>query len=323
MTMRQNAPKGFVDHMLSDFGGRRSGALLERLDKMAPWAALARPIEKLPEYTNRGAGRPTWCPVLMMKCLMLTKWFNLSDDGLEEALTDRISFRRFVGLSFSDVAPDATSFTRFRARLREAGLETKLFETVRDHLGEKGLLVREGTMVDATIIEAPRGESRPDGSSTRDPDASYTRKGNIPHHGYKAHIAVDLSGIITDFRVTTAKTHDSRMLEELVHNETKAVIADSAYSSARVRHALAKRGVTTAILYKRHAWQAKLSAWHEKFNRMVSAVRARVEHPTAILKQQMGLRRVRYRGLDRNRFDIAMALAACNLKKSLSLVKAG
>jgi IS5 family transposase len=323
MTMRQNAAKGFIDHVLSDCGGRRSSALLERLDKLAPWATLARPIERLPEYTNRGAGRPTWCPVVMMKCLMLAKWFNLSDDGLEEALTDRISFRKFVGLSFSDVAPDSTSFTRFRARLREAGLEAKLFETVREHLGRQGFLVREGTMVDATIIEAPRGESRPDGTSTRDTDAAYTRKANIPHHGYKAHIAVDLSGLVTDFRVTPANTHDSQMLDELVRKETKAVFADSAYASAEVRSSLWKRGVLPGILYRRYRNQAALPRWQQKLNRMISAVRARVEHPTAMLKQQMGFRRVRYRGIERNRFDIAMALIACNLKMSLSLVKAG
>ncbi len=317
MAIRKNDDPGFADLMLA--GGPRSAALLERLDAATPWRELAAPILALPEYNHAGAGRQPWDPVVMVKCLLLAKWFNLSDPGLEEALQDRISFRRFVGLSFTDSTPDETTFVRFRQRLRDARLHDHLFDTVVAHLDAQGLLLREGTMVDATIIEASRGRKRPDGTSTRDADASFTQKHGKHFHGYKAHVAVDQSKIVTDYRFSTAKEHDSRHIDDLTINETKAVIADSAYSDRRRRAELRQRGVIDAIIHKRVRGQAELTEWQQRWNELVSRVRAKVEHPLAMVKQQLGYRRVRYRGLIRNEFDCALTLAACNLKRSLHL----
>ena len=317
MAIRKNEAMGFVDVMLA--GGPRSTAMLKKLDAATPWEELAAPIYELPEYTNAGAGRPPWEPVVMLKCLMLAKWNNLSDPQLEEQLQDRISFRRFVGLSFADETPDETTFVRFRARLREAEIHEHVFDAVVKYLDSQGFLVREGTMVDATIIEQSTGRSRGDGTSTRDPEASFTKKHGVPHHGYKGHIACDLSGIVTDYRFTTAKEHDSRHIDDLTMHERTAVIADSAYSSAARRGELRRRGVIDGICYKRNRGQAALHDWQTRWNKEVSRLRARVEHPFAMLKQQLGYRRVRYRGRARNEFDFAMLLAACNLKRSLSL----
>jgi len=317
MAIRKNEAMGFADAVLA--GGPRSAALLERLDAATPWRELAAPIYALPEYTNPGPGRPSWDPALMLKCLMLAKWFKLSDPGLEEALKDRISFRRFVGLSFTDGTPDETSFVRFRTRLREARLHDHIFDAVVGHIASQGLLVREGTMVDATIVEASRGRTREDGTSTRDPDASFTSKHGKSYHGYKGHVAVDLSKIVTDYRFTTAKEHDSRHIDDLTVNERKAVIADSAYSDRQRREELRRRGVIDAICYKRVRGQAELYDWQERWNNLVAPLRARVEHPLGMLKQQLGFRRVRYRGRERNEFDFALTLTACNLKRSLSL----
>lgn len=317
MAIRKNEEMGFADAVLA--GGPRSAALLERLDAATPWRELAAPIYQLPEYTNPGPGRPAWDPAVMLRCLMLAKWFNLSDPGLEEALQDRISFRRFVGLSFTDGTPDETTFVRFRDRLREADLHDHVFDAVVKHIEAQGFLVREGTMVDATIIEQSRGRTREDGTNTRDPDASFTSKHGQSYHGYKGHIAADLSGVVTDYRFTTAKEHDSRHIDGLTVNEDKAVIADSAYSDRRRREGLRRRGVIDAICYKRNRGQAELYRWQEGWNAAVSRLRARVEHPLGMLKQQLGHRRVRYRGRERNEFDFALLLAACNLKRSLSL----
>lgn len=322
--VRSNEALGFVDAMMAELGGPRSAALLEKLDAATPWEQLAAPIRELPEYTNPGAGHPPWCPVLMLKCLMLAKWNNLSDPGLEEALQDRISFRKFTGLSFADKTPDETSFVRFRDRLREAQLHDAIFAATVEHIRSQGLLVREGTMVDATIIEAPRGRPRPrprnsDGTSTRDPDASFTKKHGVPHHGYKGHIAADVSGIVIDYRFGTAKEHDSNHIDDLTRHETTLVLADSAYSDQQRRAALRARGVIDGICYKRNRGQAKLYDWQERWNRLVARRRAKVEHPTAMMKQQLGYRRVRYRGRERNAFDFALILTACNLKRSLSL----
>ncbi len=320
MAMRKNAAMGFVDCMLD--GGPRSAAMLERLDAATPWDKLARPIAKLPEYNNKN-GRPPWSPVTMLKCLLLAKWYNLSDPQLEEQLLDRISFRKFVGLSFSDATPDETTFVRFRKRLREAGLCRTLFDAVNRHIDRQGLLVREGTMVDATIIEQSRGRRRDDGTHTRDEDASSTVKHGKSSFGYKAHIAVDVSGIVTDYRFTTAREHDSKRIDELVKRERTAVYADGAYTSEERRTKLRARGVIDGICYKRNRNQAELYDWQRRWNEIVSRVRARVEHPFAMLKHQLGLRRVRYRGLERNGFDICMALIACNLKRSVHLAGGG
>jgi IS5 family transposase len=319
MAVRKNESMGFVDAMMAELGGPRSGALLEKLDAATPWEKLAAPIRALAEYRNPGAGHPPWCPVLMLKCLMLAKWNNLSDPGLEEALKDRISFRKFVGLSFTDKTPDETTFVRFRDRLRAAQIHDTIFDAVVGHIKDQGLLVREGTMVDATIIEAPRGRPRPDGTTTRDQDASFTVKHGVPHHGYKGHLAADLSGIVTDYRFGTAKEHDSNHIDDLTMHEETLVLADSAYSDQRRRAELRARGVIDGICYKRNRGQKKLEAWQERWNHLVARDRARVEHPTAMLKQQLGYRRVRYRGLDRNAFDFALTMTACNIKRSLSL----
>lgn len=322
MAVRKNAAMGFVDAALDGLGGPRVSELLNTLDAATPWETLVGPIRALPEYTNPGAGHPPWCPALMLKCLMLQKWFNLSDPGLEDALKDRISFRTFVGLSFTDKTPDETTFVKFRARLREAGIHDRVFDAVVAHIESQGLLVKRGTMVDATIIEAPRGRPRrggPDGTNTRDTDASFTSKHGVPHHGYKGHIAADLSGIVTRYGFGTAKEHDSNRIDELIEHERTLVLADSAYSSATRRAELHARGVIDGIIYKRNRNQKKLYDWQEAWNAKVSKLRARVEHPIAMMKQQLGYRRVRYRGRERNEFDFALILTACNIKRSLSL----
>lgn len=316
MAIRKNESMGFVDAALDGLGSPRSAALLERLDAATPWENLAAPIRALPEYNNSGAGHPPWCPVLMLKCLMLARWNNLSDPGLEEALKDRISFRRFAGLSFTDKTPDETTFVKFRSRLREAGIHDAVFHGVVQHMESQGLLVKEGTMVDATIIEAPKGRRRPDGTNTRDPEASFTR-GN--RHGYKGHIAVDLSGIVTDYRFGTAKQHDGQRIDEMIAQERHLVVADSAYSSVRRRGELAARGVLDGICHQRMPYQKELTVQQRWWNWLVNRIRRKVEHPTAMMKQQLGYRRVRYRGRERNAFDFAITLAACNIKKSLSL----
>lgn len=317
MSIRKNQAMGFVDCVLA--GGPKSAALLEKLDNATPWKKLARPILHLPEYKTNNVGRPAWDPIVMLKCMMLQRWFNLSDPQLEEQLMDRISFRKFVGLSFDDATPDETTFVRFRNRLRDANIHEYVFNTVVKHLDSQGYLVREGTMVDATIIEQSTGRKNDKDENTRDTDASFTKKHGKTFHGYKAHIACDLSGIITDYRFTTAKKHDSTQIDDLILHERNAVFADSAYASKQRRKELCDRGVIDGIIYKRNRGQEILYDWQVDWNIVVSKVRAKVEHPFAMLKHQLKYRKVKYRGWQRNEFDVAFMLTACNLKKSLSL----
>lgn len=323
MAQRLNKAPGLIDGLTSDLGGPRTSQLLTRLEASVPWEKMAAPVLRLPEYRRRGAGRPAWPAITMLKCLLLAKWFNLSDPQLEECLQDRLSFRRFVGLSLTDTTPDETTFVVFRRRLREAKLHERLFEMIVAHLESQGLLIKEGTMVDATIIEQSRGRSRPDGTNTRDQEASYTRKHGRTHHGYKGHIAVDRSGLITDWRFSTAKAHDGEYLDAMTCGETEAVIADAMYDSRARRKALQERGVIDGIVYQRRRGQGELYDWQKRWNHIVARLRAKVEHPFAMLKQQLGYRRVRYRGEARNAFDFCLTITAANIKKSLSLTDGG
>ncbi len=170
---------------------------------------------------------------------MLQKWFNLSDPMLEEMLCDRISFRRFVGLKMEQDAPDETTFVQFRKRLNINGHIATLFDKTIAILKSRGVILEEGTCVDATIIEAPRGRTGKDGiSSTKDKAAGYTKKHGRIYHGYKGHIATDCNGMIKDYRFDTASTHDSRYIDELVEDEKDSVFADSAYSNRPTNYRL-------------------------------------------------------------------------------------
>lgn len=314
---RRNAEPSLVDGMTADLGGPRTAELLARLDTLVPWETLAKPVRAL--YKNKDSGAPAWSAVVMLKSIMLAKWYGLSDPQLEEHLKDRLSFRRFVGLSLTDKTPDETTFVVFRKRLREADLDRTLFEAAGQHLRKLGVLVKEGTLVDATIIEAPRGRTKDDKTSTRDTDASFTKKHGRTYHGYKGHIAADQSGIVTDYRFSTASHHDSRYFDELTRGEKAVVYGDSAYADETRRRILKSRGVIDAIVYRRVRGQKDLLGWQERWNKLVSKTRALVEHPFARMKQT-GYRRVRYRGLRRNELDFALNLIAHNCKRALSLM---
>lgn len=314
---RREVEPTLIDGLTADLGGPRTTALLDRLDRSIPWETLAQPVRRLYKNGAQG-GAPPWAAVTMLKCLLLAKWFGLSDPQLEEHLRDRLSFRRFARLPLHDKTPDETTFVVFRRRLRQAELDTTLFDLVARHIDAQGLLVKDGTLVDATILEQSRGKKREDGTSTRDQEASFTKKHGRAYHGYKGHIAADPSGIVTDYRFSTASHHDSRYFDELTEDEPRAAYGDSAYSSERRREGLRRRGVLDAICYQRNRGQKKLLDFQERWNTIVSKTRALVEHPFARLKA-MGHRRVRYRGLRRNEFDFGLMLIAHNCKRALFL----
>ncbi|MFN7021681.1 MAG: IS5 family transposase [Phycisphaerales bacterium] len=328
MAERTNADLGLVDAWTANLGGPRTAALLDRLDKAVAWDALVKPIATLPEYRgpargeHRKGGRPAWPALTMLKCVLLAKWFGLSDPQLEECLQDRLSFRRFVGLALADATPDETTFVRFRARLREANLDRVLFERTTAELDRRGLLVKDGSLIDATIIEQSRGRTRDDGTSTRDPEASFTAKHGRTYHGYKGSINADRSALVVDYRFSDAAPHDSNFIDELTRREKKMVVADSAYRSVEREAALDARGVTCAIAFKRRRGQKDLPPMLRRLNRLIARVRAIVEHPFAWMKN-MGYRRVRYRGRRRDEVDFVLNLIAYNWKRSLSLARTG
>jgi len=319
---RKSEQPTLLDGVAADLGGPRTRAFLDKCERLIPWDELARSVADVFARPARGGvargGRPHWPVKLYVKCLMLQKWFGLSDPQLEEQLRDRISFRRFVGLGLSEPTPDETSLVVFRRRLREAGHARTLFDAVNRHLEKLGVILHTGTLVDASIQEAPRGRTREDGTSTRDPEASFTRKNDRTYHGYKSHIATDRRGVVKDFCFTTAKVHDSRCLDQLIRTEKRLVVADSAYMDQQREERLRRRGVCFGVVKRRVRGQAELPRWQQLWNRAWSSLRAVVEHPFAWMRN-MGYRRVRYRGLARNALDFGLLAAAYNLKRSFSL----
>jgi len=246
------------------------------------------------------------------------KWFNLSDPMLEEMLLDRLSFRRFIGLRMEDNTPDETTFVVFRKRLRKHGHISTLFDKTIEILKQRGVVLEEGTCVDATIIETSRGRKRDDGSSTRDKTASYTKKNDRTYHGFKAHIATDTNGIIKDYCFDTAKVHDSQHIDDLVADEQHSVFADSAYMNSQRKKRLEDAGIFCGIIHRRVRGQKELTAEQKWHNRLVAGFRAVVEHPFAWMKNT-GFRRARYRGLQRNGIDFGLHAIAYNFKRSFSL----
>lgn len=318
---RVNAQPTFTDAAVVDLGGRRTAAFLSVCDELVDWKAMIGSIAHLfPEHAR--GGRPFWSASVLLRCVMLQKWFNLSDPQLEEQLRDRISFRRFVGLSFDDLTPDETTLVNFRKRLREGGCASTLFDAVVTRLRERGLVLKEGTIVDATIVDAPMGhkvrdEHGPD-RHTHDRCATYTKNHGTLRHGYKAHLATDTRGTITDYVYDTAAPHDSTHIDRLTANEKTAVYADSAYGSRARRERLAREGVLDRIVHKRVRGQAELTEQQKRHNTLCSKVRAFVEHPRAWMVK-MGYTTTRYRGLARNALDFALVAVAYNWKRSFSL----
>jgi IS5 family transposase len=314
---RQNKNPALIDGLTADLGGPKSAAFFQRCDELIPWEKLAAPLEAL--YANNPAGgRPHWPVVLMLKCVMLEKWFSLSDPQLEELLQDRLSFRRFVGLSLTDTTPDYSTLSVFRARLAEAGKVQELFDQTVAVLRQRGLVLKTGTLVDATLIDAPMGQARPDGTHTAPSGATYTKNHGTLRYGYKAHIATDRRGLITAYVYDTAKVHDSRHFDQLIEGETQRVWADSAYRDDQKEADLAARGIKALIVHKRVRGQKTLGPVQKAYNRACSRVRAIVEHPRAWMSK-MGYTTARYRNLTMNALDFGLMAIAYNWKRSFSL----
>lgn len=315
---RTNAQPTFTDALTAELGGPRARAFFAVCQREIPWRELAGSVADVFGEDNPQGGAPHWPVELMLKVLLMQKWFGLSDPMAEEMLQDRISFRRFVGLSFDDRTPDHSTISVFRKRLRERGHAATLFERALGVLRAKGLVMREGTLIDATIIEAPLGGKREDGSRTTDPGASKTFKHGRPYNGYRAHVATDKRGVITDYVYDTAREPEHTHFDRLAAGEQKAVYADSGCRSRARVEGLEGRGVFAGLCHRRVKGQRELTAEQRAHNRLVSGVRAVVEHPFAWIKRMTG-GRTRYRGLARNAFDFALAAVAYNFKRSFSL----
>jgi transposase, IS5 family len=299
----------------------RREEFLEEMDQVVPWSQLLKVIRK--HYPKAGNGRPPLGLEKMLRIYFLQQWFNLSDPAMEDALYDIESLRRFAGIELGqDEVPDETTILKFRHLLECHNLTKKLFAQVSAHLEEKKLLLRAGTIVDATIVSAPR--SKKNEKKEMDPEMSSTRKGTDWFFGMKLHVGTDRKGVAHTALVTTAKVHDSQHLEDLLHGQETVIYGDRAYISEELRQAYEADGVRWRIQLRARR-NAPLSERERRWNRSRSKVRARVEHIFQIIKQVWGHRKVRYRGLAKNEAHYFSLLALANLymvRKKLILKRA-
>lgn len=316
---RNNTGPTFTDLTVADLGGPRATAFFSRCLAEVPFDRLADSVADIFKDEDSAGGAPHWPVATMLKVVFLQKCFGLSDPTAEEMLKDRISFRRFVGLSFDDKTPDHSTISLFRKRLRDHGHGSTLFDKALEVLTAKGLVVNQGTLIDATIIEAPLGGKRADGSSSADPCASKTVKGGRSYHGYRVHVATDRRGIITDYVYDTASVSEHEHFDHLAADEKKAVFADSGCRSRERVRKLRERGVVAGLCHRRVRGQKELTPQQKRLNRLVAPIRAFVEHPFAWIKGRLNNRRARYRGLARNALDFALSAVACNFCRSFTL----
>jgi IS5 family transposase len=279
------------------------------VEAVIPWERLLALIES--HYPKAGAGRQPHPMERMLRIYFMQNWFNLSDPQAEDSLYDIESMRRFARLELGhDDTPDESTILRFRHLLEEHKLTEAIFAEVRALLEEKRLLLKSGTIVDATIIAAP--PSTKNAEKARDPEMRQTRKGKQWHFGMKAHVGTDKRGIVHSLATTDAAAADIGQMHKLLHGQESEVFGDQAYWSETHRQSARARGIRYRI--NRRGTSAKPLNDHQRFiNQVRSTARARGEHAFHVVKRLWGFAKVRYRGLAKNTARLFTAFALANL----------
>ena len=285
------------------------------MERVVPWAALVALVA--PYYPEGRTGRPPFSLETMLRTHFLQQWFSLSDPAMEEAFFDVPLYREFAQLDSRGRLPDESTILRFRHRLEKHKLADGILATVNDLLGEQGLLLKEGSAVDATLIAAPSSTKNKDGK--RDPEMHSSKKGNQWYFGMKAHIGVDAdSGLVHTVRGTAGHVADVTEGSSLLHGEETVVFADAGYQGANKR-ADAHPGVRWHVAM--HPGKRKkldkagspIDALIDKLEKLKARIRAKVEHPFRVVKRQFGYVKVRYRGLKKNTLQLKTLFALSNL----------
>ena len=292
----------------------RKAKFLDEMERVVPWAALVQVVE--PHCPRAKTGRPPFAVETMLRIHYLQQWFSLSDPAMEEALHDTPLFREFAKTDQGVTRlPDETTILRFRHLLERHNLAPDMLRLVNDILGAKGLLLRTGTVVDATLIAAPSSTKNADGQ--RDPEMKQTKKGNQWYFGMKAHIGVDAqSGLVHTVAGTAANVNDLNMAGALLHGDEEAAFGDAGYQGVHKRQEA--QGPTWHVAM-RPGKRRKLNPFiepdfvAERMEKMKASIRAKVEHPFRIIKRQFGFTKVRYRGLAKNTAQLVTLFALSNL----------
>lgn len=296
----------------------RKREFLDEMNLVVPWAELVALIAPHAPAPGAKGGRPPFAVQTMLRIHFLQQWFNLSDPSMEEALYDTPMFREFVGLDAGeDNLPDESTILRFRHLLEAHNLSLQILATVNATLTAKGLLLKSGTVVDATLIAAP--SSTKNSSGERDPEMHQTKKGNQWHFGMKAHIGVDAdSGLVHTVVGTAANVNDVTQASVLVHGDETDVFADAGYQGVAKREEtqdieanwhVAMRPGKRRVLDK----NTPMGAIMDKLEKTKASIRAKVEHPFRVIKRQFGHVKVRYRGLAKNTAQLHTLFALSNL----------
>jgi transposase, IS5 family len=327
MAERDLGQLSLVDHLVGE--AAPSNAFLERVSALLDW----RPVEEVLAPLRSGVmGAPSYPLLVLFKALLLQQWYGLSDPALEEALGDRLSFRRFCGVPLDQSTPDHTTIWRFRERLAQSGLAERAFGCITGQIEKAGLVLKKGTLIDASLVPsavnkpAPPEGDQPPGSdgrpasklvrSPRDPEAAWTKKEGRHHFGYKAHVALDMgSRIVRRAALTPANVNETSCADDLICGDEQAVYADKAYDSKARAAALETRGIRNRIMRRWHRNWAPPSRWELKRNALLVIRRAPIEPLFALLKGVYRFSRARYRGLKRNATALQLAVTAMNLKR--------
>lgn len=295
---------------------------LSRIDALIEWDQLARPLSAL---RTSDMGRPPYPALVMLKALYLQALYDLSDPGLEEALLDRLSFRRFCGLGVDGGTPDETTICRFRAAAARSGVLEACFAEVNRQLDARGLMLRKGTLLDASIVAAthkpPARKKGMGATHPKEPGADWTNKGGKSYFGYKMHVGVDQgSGLIRKVLFTPARLLDGQAAEALVCGDEAAVYADRAYESRKRRAALKAAGIKDRIMHRRHRYMPELPRWMARRNQLISRRRAPVEAVFSAMKRIYGKARTRCYSLARNAADYLAFATVYNLARGIKLI---
>jgi IS5 family transposase len=289
----------------------RREEFLNEMESVVPWARLVALIK--PCYPESGKqGRQPKGLEIMFRIHCMQNWFSYSDRQMEDALYEVESIRRFSGYSSVLAAlPDESTILGFRHLLEEHKLTAQILETINDGLKEQGLLVSQGTMVDATIIHAPSSTKNKD--KARDPEMHQTRKGNQWYFGMKIHVGTDVdSGAVHSVTTTAANVADITELPNLIRENDQVIFADAGYSSDSYRRGARHMNIRWCVNDKRKG-SRNLSSSQRKRNRKQSTVRARVEHVFRVIKRQFGFQKTRYRGLEKNASQVNLLVGMANL----------
>jgi len=292
---------------------------LDRLSELVKWYRLEKLVGHLRDEAS--PGRPGWPALMLLKAVLLQSLYGLSERELEEALNDRLSFRRFVGLSLEQAAPDHTVLNRFRNQLIAEGLLEKLFAELDRQLEKAGVILKRGTMLDATLIETEAARPPRNGAEPVDPDAGLTsRKGKAGvTYGYKVHVGVDKgSGIIRAVITTPANVNDTVPADQLIRGDEREVYADKAYDTHARRARLKQQGIKDRLMHRPNQYHP-LTPSQQRRNSLIAHHRAAVETTFATLKRRMGCDAIRYVGLVKASAQVTLAAMAFNLRRWVTI----